>query len=112
MKRLSFVKSSICVLAVSLTAMAAPEPVPDEAQQMAQGQQSDVIVIMRDQVADVPPVRRAMVWLALVAVGAVAVAKAFYSPASQAALPNVLAPEDLATGNAVAGSAWGKVAAF
>lgn len=46
-------------------------------------------------------------WLALVAVGAVAVAKAFYSPASQAALPNVLAPEDLATGNAVAGSAWG-----
>jgi hypothetical protein len=60
MPRLSFVKSSICVLAVSLTAMAAPEPVPDEAQQMAQGQQSDVIVIMRDQVADVPPVRRAM----------------------------------------------------
>ena len=60
MKRLSFVKSSICVLAVSLTAMAAPEPVPDEAQQMAQGQQSDVIVIIRDQVADVPPVRRAM----------------------------------------------------
>lgn len=60
MKRLSLVKSSICVLAVSLTAMAAPEPVPDEARQMAQGQQSDVIVIMRDQVADVPPVRRAM----------------------------------------------------
>ena len=60
MKRLSLVKSSICVLAVSLTAMAAPEPVPDEAQQVAQGQQSDVIVIMRDQVADVPPVRRAM----------------------------------------------------
>ena len=49
-------------------------------------------------------------WLALVAVGAVAVAKAFYSPAAQAALPNVLAPEDLATGNAVAGSAWGTMA--
>ncbi|MGW4465231.1 MFS transporter [Micromonospora sp. NPDC004704] len=46
-------------------------------------------------------------WLALVSIGAVAVAKAFYSPASQAALPNVLDPEDLATGNAVAGAAWG-----
>jgi MFS family permease len=49
----------------------------------------------------------ATAWLALVAVGAVAVAKAFYSPAAQAALPNVLAPEELASGNAVAGSAWG-----
>ncbi len=46
-------------------------------------------------------------WLALVAIGAVAVAKAFYSPAAQAALPNVLDPADLAAGNAVAGSAWG-----
>ncbi|WP_200206841.1 MFS transporter [Micromonospora coerulea] len=46
-------------------------------------------------------------WLAMVAIGAVAVAKAFYSPAAQAALPNVLDPEDLAAGNAVAGSAWG-----
>ncbi|MFI6761468.1 MFS transporter [Micromonospora sp. NPDC050417] len=49
-------------------------------------------------------------WLALVAVGAVAVSKAFYSPAAQAALPNVLAPEDLAVGNAVAGAAWGTMA--
>ncbi|MFG2056962.1 MFS transporter [Micromonospora sp. NPDC048930] len=46
-------------------------------------------------------------WLALVSIAAVAVAKAFYSPAAQAALPNVLDPEDLAAGNAVAGSAWG-----
>ncbi|WP_406041377.1 MFS transporter [Micromonospora sp. NBC_00898] len=46
-------------------------------------------------------------WLAMVAIGAVAVAKAFYSPAAQAALPNVLDPDDLAAGNAVAGSAWG-----
>ncbi|MDW5323379.1 MFS transporter [Plantactinospora sp. KLBMP9567] len=46
-------------------------------------------------------------WLALVAVGAVAVAKAFYSPAASAALPNVVDPEDLAAANAVAGSAWG-----
>ncbi|MGW3603104.1 MFS transporter [Micromonospora sp. NPDC005161] len=46
-------------------------------------------------------------WLALVAIGVVAVAKAFYSPAAQAALPNVLEPHELAAGNAVAGSAWG-----
>jgi len=46
-------------------------------------------------------------WLALVAIGLVAVAKAFYSPAAQAALPNVLDPHELAAGNAVAGSAWG-----
>ncbi|RZU49957.1 putative MFS family arabinose efflux permease [Krasilnikovia cinnamomea] len=45
--------------------------------------------------------------LALVAVGAMAVAKAFYSPAASAALPNVVDPDDLAAANAVAGSAWG-----
>jgi MFS family permease len=45
--------------------------------------------------------------LALVAIGAVAVAKAFYSPAASAALPNVVDPEDLASANSVAGSAWG-----
>jgi MFS family permease len=45
--------------------------------------------------------------LALVAIGAIAVAKAFYSPAASAALPNVVDPEDLAAANAVAGSAWG-----
>jgi MFS family permease len=45
--------------------------------------------------------------LALVAVGAVAVAKAFYSPAAQAGLPNVVDPADLAAANAIAGSAWG-----
>lgn len=49
----------------------------------------------------------ALAWLAIVAIGGVALAKAFYSPAAQAALPNVLDPEDLAAGNAVAGSAWG-----
>ncbi len=46
-------------------------------------------------------------WLALVAVGGVAVAKAFYSPAASAALPNVVDADDLAAANAVAGSAWG-----
>ncbi|MEA3178077.1 MAG: hypothetical protein QOI59_1600 [Gammaproteobacteria bacterium] len=60
MKRLSFVKSSICVLAVSLTAIAAPESTPDEAQQLAEGTPNDVIVILRDQIADAPPVRKAM----------------------------------------------------
>jgi MFS family permease len=45
--------------------------------------------------------------LALVAIGAIAVAKAFYSPAASAALPNVVDREDLAAANAVAGSAWG-----
>ncbi|MDQ7905640.1 MFS transporter [Phytohabitans sp. ZYX-F-186] len=48
--------------------------------------------------------------LALVAIGALAVAKAFYSPAAQAALPNVVDIEDLAAANAVAGSAWGTMA--
>lgn len=46
-------------------------------------------------------------WLAVAAIGVVAVAKAFYSPAAQAALPNVVDPADLASANAVAGSAWG-----
>jgi MFS family permease len=46
-------------------------------------------------------------WLGPVAVGGVAVAKAFYSPASSAALPNLVDPADLSAANAVAGSAWG-----
>ncbi|WP_091289781.1 MFS transporter [Micromonospora halophytica] len=46
-------------------------------------------------------------WLAMAGIAVMAVAKAFYSPAAQAALPNVLDPEELAAGNAVAGSAWG-----
>ncbi len=46
-------------------------------------------------------------WIAIVAVGLYAVAKAFYSPAAQAALPNVVDPDDLAAANAIAGSAWG-----
>jgi MFS family permease len=45
--------------------------------------------------------------LALVAIGAIAVAKAFYSPAASAALPNVVDPDDLPAANALAGSAWG-----
>jgi MFS family permease len=45
--------------------------------------------------------------LALVAIGAMAVAKAFYSPAASAALPNIVDPEDLPAANALGGSAWG-----
>lgn len=46
-------------------------------------------------------------WLAPVAVGAIAVAKAFYTPAASAALPNLVDPADLTAANAVASSAWG-----
>jgi MFS family permease len=49
----------------------------------------------------------ATAWIALVAVGAVAISKAFYAPASQAALPNLVDPADLPTANVLAGSAWG-----
>ncbi|GAA4956411.1 MFS transporter [Actinoplanes utahensis] len=45
--------------------------------------------------------------LALVAIGAIAVSKAFYSPAASAALPNVVDQADLAAANTIAGSAWG-----
>jgi MFS family permease len=45
--------------------------------------------------------------LALVAIGAMAVAKAFYTPAASAALPNVVEPADLPAANALSGSAWG-----
>jgi hypothetical protein len=62
MKRFTSLKLSVCVLATSLTAAAAaPESVTvDEVQQRAQGTQSDVIVILRDQIAEAPPMRGAM----------------------------------------------------
>jgi MFS family permease len=46
-------------------------------------------------------------WLGPLAIGVLGAAKAFYSPAALAALPNLVPPQDLATANAVAGSAWG-----
>ena len=46
-------------------------------------------------------------WVAVAVVGAVAVAKGFYSPAASAALPNVVDAEDLPAANALSGSAWG-----
>ncbi|HET8682468.1 MAG TPA: MFS transporter, partial [Micromonosporaceae bacterium] len=52
----------------------------------------------------------ATVWVALAAMVAFAVAKAFYSPASSAALPNVVSDEDLPAANALSGAAWGTMA--
>jgi MFS family permease len=49
-------------------------------------------------------------WLAPVAIAMFAVAKAFYTPAASAALPNLVAAEDLAAANAITGSAWGTMA--
>ncbi|MBB5872018.1 MFS family permease [Allocatelliglobosispora scoriae] len=45
--------------------------------------------------------------IAVVAVGAIAVAKAFFTPAASSALPNLVKPEELSGAMAVAGSAWG-----
>lgn len=50
-------------------------------------------------------------WVALVAIGGVAAAKAFYSPASSAAIPNLVPAEDLHTANALGGAAWGTMLA-
>ncbi|MDT5036615.1 MAG: hypothetical protein QOE03_1800 [Micromonosporaceae bacterium] len=49
-------------------------------------------------------------WLALVSVAAIAVAKAFYTPAASAALPNLVGPEDLAAANVIGSAAWGTMA--
>ena len=46
-------------------------------------------------------------WLGPVAIGLAATAKAFYSPAAGAALPNLVDAEHLGPANALAGSAWG-----
>jgi MFS family permease len=49
-------------------------------------------------------------WIGLAAVSGVAVAKAFYSPAASAALPNLVDPPDMPMAYAIAGSAWGTMA--
>lgn len=48
-----------------------------------------------------------LVWLGPVAIGLAAAAKAFYTPAASAALPNVVDAADLPAANALGGSAWG-----
>lgn len=51
------------------------------------------------------------VWLAFVAQGAVGALSAFFGPASQASLPNLVDPEDLPTATALMSSTWGAMAA-
>jgi MFS family permease len=46
-------------------------------------------------------------WIGVLAVAGLAVAKAFYTPAATAALPNLVLADDLAAANAIGGSAWG-----
>jgi MFS family permease len=46
-------------------------------------------------------------WLGVVAIGMLGAAKAFYTPAALAAVPNLVPREDLATATAISGSAWG-----
>ncbi len=50
-------------------------------------------------------------WVALVAIGGVAVAKAFFTPASSAALPNIVPPADLARATVLGGAVWGTMLA-
>ena len=46
-------------------------------------------------------------WISFVAIGGVAATKAFYAPASQSAIPNLVPVADLPTANALAGASWG-----
>lgn len=46
-------------------------------------------------------------WLGPVAIAVLGAAKAFFTPASLAALPNLVRREDLSAANALAGGAWG-----
>ena len=48
---------------------------------------------------------------AYVAVIAIAIGSAYFEPASQAALPNIVAPEDLGPANVLMGSTWGTMLA-
>ena len=53
----------------------------------------------------------ATAWIALVAIGIVAAAKAFSQPAGAAAIPNLVKPEDLATASVLNGASWGTMLA-
>jgi predicted MFS family arabinose efflux permease len=53
----------------------------------------------------------ATAWVALVAIGLVAAAKAFAQPAGAAALPNLVGPDDLATASVLNGASWGTMLA-
>jgi MFS family permease len=51
------------------------------------------------------------VWLAFAARAAISALGAFVAPASQAAIPNLVEPEDLGRANALLGSVWGAMLA-
>jgi MFS family permease len=51
------------------------------------------------------------VWLVFVLLAAISVFTACFEPASSAAIPNVVDPEDLAAANSLVGSAWGTMLA-
>ena len=53
----------------------------------------------------------ATAWIALVGIGLVAAAKAFAQPASAAALPNLVAADDLQTASVLNGASWGTMLA-
>lgn len=53
----------------------------------------------------------ATAWVALVAIGIVAAAKAFSQPAGAAALPNLVGPGDLAAASVLSGASWGTMLA-
>ena len=53
----------------------------------------------------------ATAWVALVAIGIVAGAKAFAQPAGAAAVPNLVDPDDLATATVLSGASWGTMLA-
>lgn len=53
----------------------------------------------------------ANLWLAYVLLGVLSLFAAVFDPASSAAVPNVVEPEDLATANATFGSLWGTMLA-
>jgi MFS family permease len=51
------------------------------------------------------------VWLAYLLTAGIGALTALFSPTSTAAIPNLVAPGDLATANALSGSAWGSMLA-
>jgi len=53
----------------------------------------------------------ATAWIALVAIGVVAAAKAFSQPAGAAALPNLVEADDLPTASVLSGASWGTMLA-
>lgn len=55
---------------------------------------------------------RSTVWLVYVLAGAVTALQAVFEPASMAAIPNLVDPEDLAAANVMAGAVWGSMLAI